>query len=142
MNMDNDISDALDLTPIQPESSELVSLINNPLVVQHVEGSNEYETAKGNVENILRVGTNAMNDLLDLAKLSQDPRSYRVLTELLTAMTAANKDLMEIKLKEVEIRKKDVDSDGPQTVNNNLFVGSTSEILEILNKKAGHGEEA
>lgn len=140
--MDNDISDALDLTPIQPESSELVSLINNPLVVQHVEGSNEYETAKGNVENILRVGTNAMNDLLDLAKLSQDPRSYRVLTELLTAMTAANKDLMEIKLKEVEIRKKDVDSDGPQTVNNNLFVGSTSEILEILNKKAGHGEEA
>lgn len=140
--MDNDISDALDLTPIQPESSELVPLINNPLVVQHVEGSNEYETAKGNVENILRVGTNAMNDLLDLAKLSQDPRSYRVLTELLTAMTAANKDLMEIKLKEVEIRKKDVDSDGPQTVNNNLFVGSTSEILEILNKKAGHGEEA
>lgn len=133
--MHNDISDALDMSPLQPESAELVPLVNNSLVVQHVQGETEYETAKGNVENILKVGTNAMNDLLDLAKLSQDPRSYRVLTELLTAMTAANKDLMEIKLKEVEIRKKDVDADSPKTVNNNLFVGSTSEILEILNKK-------
>lgn len=133
--MNNEIADALDVTPIQPETTDLVPLINNPLVVEYVKGNTEFDTAKGNVENILRVGTNAVNDLLDLAKLSQDPRSYRVLNEMLATLTTANRELMEIKLKEVEIRKMEQEEDKPQTVNNNLYVASTSEIIELLQRK-------
>jgi hypothetical protein len=75
-----------------------------------------------------------MNDLIDLAKLSQDPRSYRVLTELLGAMTSANKELAEIKAREVEVRLKEDKGDKPDTVNNNLLV-TTPELLEMLKRK-------
>jgi hypothetical protein len=127
--MSNDsIATALDLTPLEPTKKELVV----------VKTDDDYETAKGNMHNVLDVGTKAMTDLADMALTSQDPRVYRVLTELISAMTTANKELMEIKAKQVDIRYKEEKSkDSPKTVNQNLFVGSTADLLSILNKKNG-----
>lgn len=132
--MSDDIADALDLVPMEPEKATLTPL-NTVIKVDVVKGNTDFQTAKHGIENVIKIGTEAMNDLIDLAKLSQDPRSYRVLTELLSAMTSANKELAEIRAKEVDVELKEIKKDAPDTVNNNLFVGSTSEILEILKKK-------
>jgi hypothetical protein len=125
--MNNDsIATALDLTPLEPTKKELVA----------IKTDNDYETAKGNMHNVIDVGTRAMTDLADMAQQSQDPRVYRVLTELISAMTTANKELMEIKSKEVDIRHKEEKTDNsPKTVNQNLFVGSTAELLKLMQKK-------
>jgi hypothetical protein len=131
--MSDDIADALDLVPMQPEQATLTP-INQVIKVEMVKGNTEFDTAKGGIENVIKIGTEAMNDLIDLAKLSQDPRSYRVLTELLGAMTSANKELAEIKAREVEVRLKEDKGDKPDTVNNNLLV-TTPELLEMLKRK-------
>lgn len=125
--MSNDsIATALDLTPLEPIKQQLVA----------VKSDDDYQTAKGNMHNVIDVGTRAMTDLADMAQQSQDPRIYRVLTELISAMTTANKELMEIKSKEVEIRhKEEKANDSPTTVNQNLFVGSTAELLKLMQKK-------
>lgn len=125
--MSNDsIATALDLTPLEPTKKELVA----------VKSDDDYQTAKGNMHNVIDVGTRAMTDLADMAQQSQDPRVYRVLTELISAMTTANKELMEIKFKEVDIRHKEEKADNsPTTVNQNLFVGSTAELLKLMQKK-------
>lgn len=125
--MSNDsIATALDLTPLEPTKKELIA----------VKSDDDYQTAKGNMHNVIDVGTRAMTDLADMAQQSQDPRVYRVLTELISAMTTANKELMEIKSKEVEIRHKEERADGPKTVNQNLFVGlTTAELVTMLQKK-------
>lgn len=125
--MSNDsIATALDLTPLEPTKKELVV----------VKTDDDYETAKGNMHNVLDVGTRAMTDLADMAQQSQDPRVYRVLTELISAMTSANKELMEIKAKQVDIKHKEEQSnDSPKTVNQNLFVGSTADLLSLLQRK-------
>lgn len=125
--MSNDsIATALDLTPLEPTKKELIA----------VKSDDDYQTAKGNMHNVIDVGTRAMTDLADMAQQSQDPRVYRVLTELISAMTTANKELMEIKSKEVDIRHKEEKADNsPTTVNQNLFVGSTAELLKLMQKK-------
>ena len=124
--MSNDkIAQALDLTPLEP--------VKPPIVA--VKDDNDYLTAKGNIHNVLDVGTAAMGELAEMARLSQDPRVYRVLTELISAMTTANKELMEIKQKDVEIQNKQNQLDSPQTVNQNLFVGSTADLLQLLHGK-------
>jgi hypothetical protein len=123
---DDTIATALDLTPLEPTRKDLVAVKTN----------SDYETAKGNMHNVIDVGTRAMSDLADMAQQSQDPRVYRVLTELISAMTTANKELMEIKSKEVDIRhKEEKANDSPKTVNQNLFVGSTADLLTLLQKK-------
>lgn len=125
--MSDSIATALDLTPLEPTKKELIA----------VKSDDDYQTAKGNMHNVIDVGTRAMTDLADMAQQSQDPRVYRVLTELISAMTTANKELMEIKSKEVEIRhKEEKANDSPTTVNQNLFV-STADLLKLMNQNNG-----
>lgn len=120
--MTDEIAKALDLTPLVPDKKEIRS----------IKSDNLYETAKGNMEQILDVGQQAVGELYELAKLSQDPRVYRVFTELISAMTAANKELMEIKKVDVEVKEIERVKDQPQTINQNLFVGSTAELSKFL----------
>lgn len=121
---DDKIAEALDLTPLIPQKKELT----------FVKSDDDYQMAKGNMENVIDVGTNALSELASMANLSQDPRVYRVLTELISAMTAANKELMDIKLKQVNIEQKQQKDNSPQTVNQNLFVGSTADLVKLLEK--------
>ena len=104
--MSDSIATALDLTPLEPTKKELIA----------VKSDDDYQTAKGNMHNVIDVGTRAMTDLADMAQQSQDPRVYRVLTELISAMTTANKELMEIKSKEVEIRHKEEKANDSPTI--------------------------
>ena len=120
--MTDEIAKALDLTPLVPDKKEIRS----------IKSDNLYETAKGNMEQILDVGQQAVGELYELAKLSQDPRVYRVFTELISAMTAANKELMEIKKVDVEVKEIERVKDQPQTINQNLFVGSTAELSKFI----------
>lgn len=119
---DDKIADSLNLMPLVPAKAEIKAIASD----------NEYNDAKGNMHNVINVGTAAMSELAFLAQSSQDPRVYRVLTELISAMTTANKELMEIKAKQVEIEQKQNKDNPPTTVNQNLFVGSTADLLKLL----------
>lgn len=119
--MNNDpIAEALDLTPIEPKE----------IVVSTLQVDDEYEAAKANMETIVDVGTNALKELSSMAQASQDPRIYRVLTELIAAMTNANKEIIQMKKTNSEI--KEPEGKNPTTVNNNMFVGSTAELAKML----------
>ena len=67
--------------------------------------------------------------MLEFARQSQHPRSYEVLSTLLKTLTDANKDLLSLSKTRKELTKTD---DQPQTVNQNLFVGSTAELAKML----------
>ena len=115
------IAQSLNLTPLIPDKKEIKAIIKN----------DEYETAKENMNNVIQVGTEALSELATMAQLSQDPRIYRVMTELISAMTTANKELVEIKRINTDIEIKQTKKDEPTTVNQNLFV-STADLTKLL----------
>jgi len=115
------IAQSLNLTPLIPNKKEIKAIIKN----------DEYETAKENMNNVIQVGTDALSELATMAQLSQDPRVYRVMTELLSAMVTANKELVEIKKLNHEIEQQNNENQ-PKTINQNLFVGSTAELAKML----------
>ena len=96
------------------------------------QGSEDYEYARGNLISIIEKGQEALTGILDVASMSQHPRGYEVVATLINSLTAANKDLLELKKKQQEI---DGNVGGPRTVNNNLFVGSTAELQKLLKQK-------
>lgn len=118
------IAQTLNITPLVPTAAD----------VRAIKSSNEYETAKSGMEEVIHSGSAAIADLADLARLSQDPRVYRVLAEVLSTMVLANKGLMEIKKMEVEIDgvKKQDEPQQPTTVNQHLHVGTTQEMIALL----------
>ena len=98
----------------------------------------DYEYTRGNLYSIIEKGQEAINGILELAQESEMPRAYEVAGQLIKSVSEATDKLMDLqkKLKDVNEEEK---SKGPSTVNNALFVGSTSELSKIL--KSGLNKE-
>lgn len=116
------IADALDLTPMQ----EILPKEVTPSKIV----DSDYELARINLINVIDKGKEALDDMLGVAQMSQQPRAYEVIATLIKTLSDSNKDLLELSKKAKEL-KKDEDQ-GPTTVNNNLFIGSTAELQKLL----------
>ena len=91
----------------------------------------DYEYTRGNLYSIIEKGQEAINGILELAQESEMPRAYEVAGQSIKNVADATDKLMDLqkKLKDVNEEEK---AKGPSTVNNALFVGSTSELSKLL----------
>jgi hypothetical protein len=126
-------------TVIMDTSSQNLDVIANSLDLQPIEDNkkaaqdnivDDYEYARGNMIAVIEKGQEALSGILDVAGMSQHPRSYEVVATLVKAVADANKDLLELAKKRKDLEK--VENGGPQTVNNNLYLGSTADLLKLL----------
>ncbi len=117
------IGDALGLTPIQ----EVLPKVKK----ENIDTVTDYQYARGNMLSILEKGNQALDGMLDVADQSQHPRAYEVVATLIKTLADTNKDLIELAKKTKELERMD-GVEAPQTINNNLFVGSTSELQKLL----------
>ena len=120
-------------------SSQNLDVIANSLDLQPIEDNkkavrdsivDDFEYARGNMIAVIEKGQEALSGILDVAGMSQHPRSYEVVATLVKAVADANKDLLELAKKRKDLEK--VENGGPQTVNNNLYLGSTADLLKLL----------
>jgi hypothetical protein len=72
---------------------------------------------------------------MDIAKQSESARAFEVVTNLIKTMVDANKDLLALAKTKKELDKTDAPTN-EKTVNNNLFVGSSAELLKMLKDKS------
>jgi gas vesicle protein len=121
------ISDSLGIPPIPPAP--------NPVFLPAKTEKNDYEYARQNMYDIIEKGQSALEDIVDIARQSESPRAFEVVTNLIKTLADANKDLMDLAKKNKELTKPDA-SNETKTVNNNLFVGSSSELLKMIKDKA------
>jgi hypothetical protein len=119
------ISDALGMSPIQ----QVLPKVNK----EPIDTVTDYQYARGNMLNILEKGNEALDGMLDVAGQSQHPRAYEVVATLIKTLADTNKDLIELAKKTKELERLD-GVEAPQTINNNLFVGSTTELQKLLKK--------
>jgi hypothetical protein len=134
--MKNDpIANSLGLTPIEIDD-DFQSKPPAPVVIEHVSNDEEradkdYQYARENFYNVIETGTKALEDMLDVAKASEHPRAYEVVSTIMKTLVDANKDLVAMSEKKAGPKKQE-SSPTEGTVNNNLFVGSTAELQAML----------
>jgi len=102
----------------------------------------DFKTIRRNLSEASVRATQSIDKLMELAVSSESPRAYEVLINAINTMSATNKDLLEAHSKRAEIKKKIAavnpisQSEGNTNIqNNNLFVGSTSELLTMLQNR-------
>lgn len=123
--MSDEISKSLGLAPLHGEIIGSKSSIKKEPTTEE----NDYEYARENFYNVIEKGTQALEEMLDVAKASEHPRAYEVVSTLMKTLVDANKDLVAMG----EKMKKSEDPEEKKSVtNNNLFVGSTSELQKLL----------
>ena len=93
----------------------------------------DYEYTRGNLYSLIEKGQEAINGILELAQESEMPRAYEVAGQLIKNVADATDKLMDLqkKLKDIE----ETSPKGPTTVNNALYVGSTSELLKLIKQQ-------
>lgn len=122
MNSDKIISDALDIAEPNVEGEFIAG-----------EAQTDFDFARQNIRNILEKGNIALDRMLEVADLSQHPRSYEVVSTLIKSLSDTNKDLLELAEKKNRIEKAKTQTE-TQTINNNLYI-STTELLKMIKQK-------
>ena len=92
---------------------------------------NDYKYARENLYNAIERGSDALDELVELAKQSQSPRAFEIVGQMIKTLTDANKDLLEVQKKVKDLQKEE-QSKGPNSVTNALFVGNTAELQKML----------
>lgn len=127
--MNDPIAKTLDIVPLDQLQPTTL-----PTVQQHgdTQVNDDFEYARGNMIAVIEKGQEALSGILEVAGMSQHPRAYEVIATLVKTVADANKDLLEL-----QKRKQDLTGVGPAptTVNNNLFVGSTAELQQLIKKQ-------
>lgn len=128
VKMKNDpIATTLDMVPLSVSTS--VSTISHNQSI-----NDDFNYARSNLIAAIDKGQEALSGILDVATMSQHPRSYEVVATLVKAVADANKDLLELQKRHRDLTGE---GQGPSTINNNLFVGSTAELQKLLKKHNG-----
>tara|TARA_B110000495_G_scaffold13209_1_gene9482 strand:- start:451 stop:867 length:417 start_codon:yes stop_codon:yes gene_type:complete len=91
----------------------------------------DYDFSRDQYHNLIDKGNDALNDLLNIARESEQPRAFEVATQLINSLTAATKELLVLQKTKKEVEGKDK----PSKTENNLFIGSTKELQELLEQK-------
>ena len=97
----------------------------------------DYEYARENLKDLISKGTSALEDLIELAKMTEAPNAYVVLAQLLKTVGDQNISLVHMQ-ERVKAREKEQEKaqnpDKPEMVNiqNALFVGTPSELQKLL----------
>ena len=111
--------------------------IEEPELNQHIEAEkkddvvDDYEFSRDQYHTLIEKGNTALESLLDIAKEGEQPRAFEVATQLINSLAATTKELLVL-----QKTKKEVEGTNKPTKNeNNLFIGSTSELQKLLELK-------
>lgn len=94
------------------------------------ENLKDIELAKANIENIISLGDDSVKEMVEIAKQSESPRAFEVVSTLMKTLLDANKDYVEMSTKK-RYAKEEANPAKQEVTNNNLIV-STADLLKMI----------
>jgi len=129
----DDILDIKTTTIVEVGNEEKLPTTYRPSLDSDKELDTDTKYVRQNFYDLIEKGHGAIDELLAVADQSQHPRAYEVLATMIKTMGDMNNDLLGMHEKKQKLSGEKPE-DKKETVNNNLFVGSTSELLKLMNK--------
>lgn len=92
----------------------------------------DFNYVRDNIKELIDNGSVAIDEILKVAKAGDSPRAYEVLGQLLKTVSEMNKDLIDLYQKAKQVKKEEIKVN--HTTNNSIYVGSTSELQDLINQ--------
>jgi hypothetical protein len=140
---DDKISSALGIRPMseidETEISTEIEYVEEhtpPAVILDEDDENlqDLDQVRTNIQGVIALGQDAMQEMLEIAKQSEQPRAFEVVSTLMKTMLDANKDFADISSKK-KFAQEEINAPREaaqtNTVNNNLIV-STADLLKMI----------
>ena len=132
-SVDDRIDEILEITSLVP-TAELRPEPSSRIVPK-TDGKDDdidYNYTRENYYNLIERNQDAVEEMLEIAKASENARSFEVVGQLIKAGLDANEALMKLHKTKKELT---IEKSGPTQVTNALFVGSTAELQKLLKSK-------
>lgn len=113
------------------ESAKEVSPIVEISKIIKGDPEKDYEYTRGHLYDLIEKGQEAVQGALEVAQESGHPRAFEVAVNAMKQVSDMTDKLIDLqkKMKELDAPIK---GSGPTTVNNTMFVGSTSDLQKML----------
>jgi hypothetical protein len=128
--MDNSIAKSLG---IGLNGEILEPLKEDKEIVVSPDVSSDFDKARSNILERMGDLEEVISETKDLASQSQHPRFYEVLGNMIKFSIESSRDLMHLQKQKADIAKMNKVPEKNDGITNNLFVGTTGELLSILN---------
>jgi hypothetical protein len=92
----------------------------------------DYEYTRGNLYSIIEKGQEALDNALELAVESGQPRAYEVVGQLIKNVSDTTDKLLDLQKKLKGIEDTSITKSQTNVTNNALFVGSTADLSKFL----------
>jgi hypothetical protein len=92
----------------------------------------DYQLARSTLRKLIVKGEVALDDMIELARNSEHPRTFEVAGQLIKTMSEVSKDLIGLQKQVKDLQDKPEEKQQIGTQNNIMFAGSTSDLLKML----------
>jgi hypothetical protein len=106
----------------------------SPLPDQEKDLENDFQDARDILKKTADYSDQAIQGILHIAKNSDSPRAYEVAGQLIKTLQDSAQSMLDIQEKKAKVSAIKKIPVGNSVTNNNLFVGSTKDLLRALNK--------
>ena len=93
--------------------------------------NNDYEYSRETYYELVEKGKQSLELMIEVARESEHPRAFEVLSGMIKNISDVNDRLMDLNKKKKDIDKKEEIKKIANTTNN-LFVGSTADLKNVL----------
>ena len=92
----------------------------------------DYNTSRDTYIELIDGGKESLELMIEVARESEHPRAFEVLSGMIKNISDVNDKLMELNKKTKDITQE---KDEPKAItNNNVFIGSTTDLQRLLKK--------
>jgi|TARA_R110000851_G_scaffold87654_6_gene191141 hypothetical protein len=92
----------------------------------------DYTTSRETYRDIIEKGKESMELMIEVARESEHPRAFEVLSGMMKNMADVTDKLMDLNKKHKEINQTDEPKQIGGTTTNNLFVGTTTDLQRLI----------
>ena len=100
--------------------------------VTNEQADGDVNHAREGLYDALSLSHQAIQDMLVIAQQSQHPKAYEILNSSIKTMADISMGLVDLQLKKQRLNKGVQQTPSDNAVTNNLFVGSTTELQQML----------
>lgn len=144
----NKMKDTLEVAKEEIEQAEVIEILEQDQEIKHVQNNerikdidDDYKKTRAMLNKLASQGQTAITELLKIAKDSNEPRAYEVLSQLIKTTTEVTKEFLETQknIKNVEGTSENTPHSLIQN-NKNIFIGTTNELQELWEEQYGRGK--
>jgi ATP-dependent protease HslVU (ClpYQ) ATPase subunit len=132
------LNDLFNLDPAAEKPMELTTIPEAMNSNKEMDQEDDYQLARQTMRKLLMKGETTLDELIELSKNSEHPRTYEVAGQFMKTMSDVSKDLLNLQ-KQVKDLKAEEAQQKIGTQNNVVFAGSTAELFKALKQNKDNG---